>query len=133
VDVWCCLRERVGKGNARSGKEDERGSARRWVKRIKNPTRRGGYSFYTVGAVVSKVGSLTVRFELKTISSFGAFGEPAVSGLCSLGATLKLLTHGGLALPNPITAALFRSWRRMIIMQKEIPRTGLVCAVGMMN
>jgi hypothetical protein len=89
---------------------------------------------YTLEAVESKVESKvessTVRLELKTISSFCVFVEPAVYELCSLDcpfeAVLKLLKYDGLALPDPTTVVLSRSCRRMVIMQKAIPRTGLV-------
>ena len=82
---------------------------------------------YTFEPAVSKVESSTVCFELKTMTSFGEFVEPRWDELCSLEAVLKLLTNDGLELPDPATVVLLRSWRRMIIMQKEIPRTGLVC------
>jgi len=90
---------------------------------------RDNYDSYTFEVVVSKVESSTVRFELKTMSSFGEFVEPAVYELFSLEAALKLLTYDGLVFPDPTTVVLLRSWRRMIIMQKEIPRTGLVYVV----
>jgi len=86
------------------------------------------HDLYTLEVVVSKVESSTVRFGLKTISSFGAFTEPEVYEFCSLEAVLKLLAYDadGLVLPDPTTVVLFLSWRRMIIMQKAIPRMGLV-------
>lgn len=85
---------------------------------------KGDYDLYTFEVVASKVESSTVLFELKTMSSFGAFAEPEVYELCSLEAVLKL--YGGLELPDP-TTVVFRSWRRMVIIQKEIPRIGFVC------
>jgi len=77
------------------------------------------------------VESSTVRFELKTMSSFGAFAEPEAYELCSLEAVLKL--YGGLEWPEPTTVDVLRSWRRIIIIQKEIPRTGLVCVMREMS
>jgi len=55
--------------------------------------RKGEYSLYTLEAVVSKVESSTVHFEVKTISSFGVFMEPAVYELRSLEVAMKLLTY----------------------------------------
>ena len=92
---------------------------------------RGGCDLYTFEAVASKVVSSTVRFELKTMSSFCTFVEPAVYELCSLEAVLKL--NGGLEFPDATTVVWLRSWRRMIIMQKEIPRTGLVWVTRIMS
>jgi hypothetical protein len=73
--------------------------------------------FYTSEAVV-----LMVRFELDAVSSFGEFSEPAVYKLCSLAAASKLPRYDGFLFS--------RSWRRIIITQKEIPRIGLACVVG---
>jgi len=92
---------------------------------------RSDHDIYTFEAVASKVESSTVRFELKTMSSFGALTEPEAYELCSLEAVLKL--YGGLELPDPTTVVVPRSWRRMIIMQKEIPRIGLVCVMRVMS
>lgn len=79
--------------------------------------------------VASKVELSTVRFGLKTMGSCGMFEESDCE-LCSLEAVLKLPTYDCLGVSDPITVFLSRSWRRMIIMQKEIPRTGLVCVAG---
>jgi len=65
------------------------------------------------------------------MSSCGAPAEPEVYELCSLEAVLKL--YGGLELPDPTTVVVLRSWRRITIMQKEIPRMGFVCATRVMS
>ena len=96
-----------------------------------NERNRARLRHHTFEAVASKVESSTVRFELKTMSSFGVLTEPEVYELCSLEAVLKL--YGGLEFPDPTTVAVPRSWRRMIIMQKEIPRMGLVCVMRVMG
>jgi len=88
--------------------------------------RRDEHDLYTLESVVSKAESPAVRFELKTISSFGVFPEP----VRSLEVVTKVLMYDGLKLLDPTVVTLFLDWRRMIIMQKHIPRTGLVCAVG---
>jgi len=79
---------------------------------------------------VTKAESPAVPSELKTITSFDVFVEPAVYELRSLEAAMKVLTYDGLMLPDSTTITLFPSWRRMIIVQKHIPRTGVVCTVG---
>ena len=57
------------------------------------------------------------------------FMEPAAYAACPLEAALTLLKHGSSALSDPTTVVFPRSWRRMVIMQKEIPRIGLVYIV----
>ena len=90
------------------------------------------YGSYTLEAIVSKVESSTHWFELKTISSPGAFSEKGVYGPRSLVVALKLLTHSGFACRGPARLVFFRSWRRMIIAQEEIPRMGLDCVGGVL-
>ena len=82
---------------------------------------------------MSKMGPSTVRFELDAVSSFGVFSEPAVCKPCSLVAVLKLPRYDGFAFPDLIMAILSRSWRRIMIIQKEIPRIGLLCIVGALS
>ena len=76
--------------------------------------------------------SSTVCFELKTMISFRTSMWPAVYDEGPPEGALMSLRYDDLALPDPTTVAFLR-WSRMVIMQKEIPRMGLVCIVRVIN
>jgi hypothetical protein len=95
--------------------------------------RSNGYYFYTLEVVVSKVESPTVCFELKTMILFRMSMWPAVYDEGPPEGASTSLRYDDLALPDPTTVAFLRSWSRMVIMQKEIPRMGLVCIVRVIN
>ena len=87
---------------------------------------------YTLEKAESKVVLSMVCLELKTMGSFCVFVEPVqceFSLSCSPEPALKLLKYDGLELPDPIVVPLSRSCNRIVIMQKAIPRTALVCMV----
>ena len=49
---------------------------------------------------------------------------------CPLAVAFKSPRYDGLGFPGPTRVVFFQGWRRIIIIQKEIPRMGSVCVVG---